>query len=163
MKDSSILVPKWGNIYPYKWDDFTDFQMREMDYLETSITTGISSPLLILEQAVFKSKYTWVIKPDRVIGVFGVTPHPQTDVVGIPWLIGDVRLNEIPPKTYVRMSKDIIEAFHRKFEVLANIVMADYTKAIRWLEVIGFTVSREDPYVFSDKQFYMFHKRRNYV
>lgn len=152
-------MPKWDNIYPYNGDDFTDFKMREMDYLETSATMGITSPLLILKQAVSKSQYTWVIKTNRILGVFGVTPYPQTDVIGIPWLIGDEGLSDISPKTYVRMSKDIIEAFHRKFEVLANIVMADYVKAIRWLEVIGFTVNREDPYIYSDKQFYMFHKR----
>ena len=163
MKDFSTLVPKLCNGYvrPYRQDDdFSHFEMREMDYRETSASTGLSSPHNILATAVTTSDYTWVIHNDAdIVGIFGVSRYLNRAPVGIPWLIGSTRMFDImTPTQYTRIAKRVINRFLIQYPSLANLVMAEYTSAVRWLQLLGFTIDKSNPVILSDKQFYLFYK-----
>jgi len=164
MKDFSTLVPKLcnGHVRPYRQDDdLTNFEIREMDYQETSASTGLTSPHDILTTAVKASDYTWVIydDDDDIVGIFGVSRYLNREPVGIPWLIGSTRMfNVMTPAQYTRIAKRVIDQFLIQYPVLCNLVLAEYTSAVRWLQLLGFTVDKSNPIILTDKQFYLFYK-----
>lgn len=62
--------------------------------------------------------------------------------VGIPWMIGTdkARLCGVPAAV---VSPRVVERMRKHFPVLRNVVHRDHTRAIRWLNWLGFRIVRE--------------------
>lgn len=65
--------------------------------------------------------------------------------VGRPWLLTGPSIERIP-LTLVKQYKSEVRNFLKLFPVLENYVAAEYTKAIRLLQIAGFSVGDPEPY-----------------
>jgi len=153
-------VPKSaeGIVFPYKGEDLRYFRMRDMDYRETSVSTGHMFPLQILNKSIKQSEHVWILRPkDTIEAVFGIKDHPNNPYTGIPWLIGSKDIS-LSPIQFIRIARDFIDVFSSKHRWLVNLILAEYTTAIRMVELLGFTVYKIHPVQISDEQYYFFTK-----
>lgn len=93
----------------------------------------------------------------RVAGMWGVVGSPL-GIVGQPYLMTSKYVSEISPLRFASIYKQEAAAFSQIFPVLENYVDAEYDKAIRLLEIVGFSVDRQNP--FKTKNGDMFYKFR---
>lgn len=63
--------------------------------------------------------------------------------VGNPWLLTGTECNRVSPLVFARIYKQEIQEMLTHFDVLENWVDSAYTKSVRLLQLIGFTL--DDP------------------
>lgn len=80
---------------------------------------------------------------------------------GHPWLLTGTACDSVNPLTFARIYKREIEEMLTHFPVLTNWVDSTYTKSVRLLELIGFTLDDPMPIrgLKSDALFRKFHMR----
>lgn len=78
---------------------------------------------------------------DECVCVFGCNASAEPGV-GIPWMIGTdrARLCGVPAAV---VSPRMVERMRKHFPVLRNWVHREHTRAIRWLNWLGFRIRRE--------------------
>lgn len=74
-------------------------------------------------------------KSGKPVAVVGVVPAGRG--VGIPWMLGTDEIKDMPLTLY-RESKTMLSRIKSRYESLQNLVDAENTVAIEWLEVLGF-------------------------
>lgn len=110
---------------------------------EQSLLRGYlsSSPCLTLEYE------------EEILAILGVS---KTDAnTGCVWLLGSEGIKQIP-KTFVRLSKEIIHFFLQIFPKLWNYVDAEYEEAVKWLSLCGARIHRPQPYGAEGELFHYF-------
>ena len=70
--------------------------------------------------------------------MFGVNPIMQ-DVIGRIWLLGSYEI-ENQSKKFLRWSISAVNYFQDKYYQLENVVPADHSQTIQWLEFLGFQI-----------------------
>lgn len=80
---------------------------------------------------------------EKPVAIVGVVPAGRG--VGVPWMLGTDEISEMPITLY-RESKGLLSRMKMNYESLCNLVDAENTTAIEWLEVLGFEFS--DPVAF---------------
>lgn len=118
--------------------------LRPIDRLEVSLLTdaGPAYPAL-LDAVVHSGDDCWVVTEDDIpLCVFGVAGHPDHKECGVPWMMATPLMNE-HKSHLVREARKVIEGFHCKYPVLANIVYQHNRPSIAFLKQLGFSfVSR---------------------
>lgn len=145
---------------PQMRDDVVNLKLREADIEELRAATG-ESPEVVLAKSLDASDITYVIKSyDRILGVFGVTPHAFEECYGVPWLLMTEEVVSSIRFPFLFGCKSVIQMFHSKYPHLLNLIDSRQTKYMRWLTWLGFTVNKNTPYLLHDPNipFYLFYK-----
>jgi hypothetical protein len=91
--------------------------------------------------------------------VFGVTDHPETAGVGLPWFICSSDIKRAK-KIVLRAGRAVVEELGRGYLALSNVTSAAHPTALKWVESLGFTktdtlkgvgLNGEDLHVFAKK------------
>jgi hypothetical protein len=118
-------------------------RIRPADRDECMAATGLP-PELVLPQYVREGRecYAAGLKlDDRAEILFGVDPVYGHDRIGIIWLVSTPRIEEQPVE-FVVMTKNLLEEFHKDFDVLTNFMDERNERHIRWLKWMGFKFLR---------------------
>jgi hypothetical protein len=93
------------------------------------------------------STHTWVGTIDgQPACIFGVYAPNYFSTVAHPWFRGSDRM-EGHSLAFLRRCKTVLAGLQAQYETLANVVDASNTKAIQWLEWMGFTVDEDLTYL----------------
>lgn len=141
-------------IQPYHPDmreEVINLQLRDADVAELYASTTLSCKDALIHSLDASSR-TWVIMYDgKIIAVFGVTVHPDTTDVGIPWLMGSQELHNIKFRIIKYSSLILNEVmFFDDITCLTNFVSVYHTEAIKWLKWLGFTFMPNEVFLVSD-------------
>jgi len=119
-------------------------RLRKGDLAEIKAASGMEpEDALVLSLAMAPKSWAWLYK-GRVMAVFGVSPHPYRDGVGVPWLLA---ANIGRHKTYfVRQSRRYVAEMLAEFPVLENYVDCRNTASIQWLHWCGFALAEVVPF-----------------
>lgn len=117
--------------------------MRQSDKDEIE-SFGISVTAAALNSYNACEENKTVLADGKVAACFGV--YPLSSDKGHPWLLTTVELEKINPLKFYRMYKCEVDEMLLKFHCLENYVDARYTKAVRLLEILGFSLGEPEPY-----------------
>lgn len=139
--------------------------LRQADIDEIQASRGNDVELVQhLTWCFNKSSHCWVAIDDEAIPVtvFGVAPVPGVSVSGSPWLLGTDEL-DLYPSFLAKDSKPYVDLMHEYYPYLLNRVDVRNTKAIRWLQKLGFKMQyqmKHGPYAMP---FWFFDKEVGHV
>lgn len=118
-------------------EDLRDIDRREI------IALSNRDPERVIRQSVGYGdvhSYTALDASGQVLALFGIGSPSPIGRVGVPWLLGTVRLKE-HSRELIQMSRGFLEiAMARDFDYLTNIVWEENHQSIRYLKAVGFTV-----------------------
>jgi hypothetical protein len=77
------------------------------------------------------------------IAVYGLTPHVSAEGVAIPWMMGTDGVIE-HARDFAAISLAVVDEMRQCAAVLINAVHARHTRAVRWLEWLGFHVKHSE-------------------
>lgn len=109
-----------------------------------------------LLQSVAASRETWTYRDDgQIICMAGVAPLSLIGSTGIPWLLGSP-LVAIHRRAFMVETRRTVARWLTMFDVLRNVVDAQYEAAVRWLRWLGFTIG--EPFPLANGRFRVVHK-----
>jgi hypothetical protein len=73
------------------------------------------------------------------ICVYGIQPHPREPDHGIPWMVVTPTFQS-HPKAMCRIAQGVIARWRSQFRLIGNLVHCRHSRAIRFLDWLGFTV-----------------------
>ena len=110
----------------------------DVDEIQASETELDAQSYLVC--SFHKSVHAWVGTADGVpILAFGVFQRSWTDDIAFPWFYGTTMLRR-HRFAFLRQGRQYLDGIRKVYPVLRNAVDASNTKAIQWLEWLGFTV-----------------------
>ena len=118
--------------------------LREQDALEVSRSTSRTIRQAVIDSwdaSEFRKLYR--NESEQPIAVVGVVRAGEGQ--GIPWMLATSEVNEMPA-TLHRESKRVLRHLQSKYETLSNLVDAENSIAIQWLEVLGFKLEKPIPF-----------------
>lgn len=156
-----ILITDYSNIYK---QDIVNMQLRKEDALEILTTHGDLSPEnipLIINESIdlsLKSCGDCQVFLDsqtkEVIAVSGVA----RDILGnVVWLLGTDKINKYK-KDFVKKTKMLTNYYIAKYNYIYNFVDSRYTKAIKWLNALGYSFDYDIKMSFMGVPYYFFYK-----
>lgn len=117
--------------------------LRDADRDEVLAAAGVD-PRLALPQFIAEGREVWaagVESNGRAEILFGVDPIPYVEKAGVIWLLSTPVLYQYPVE-FVSRSKELLDKFHERYELLTNYIDARNSRHIRWLKFMGFTLIR---------------------
>ncbi len=144
--------------------------MRPSD-AEEVLASGGFTPLEAVEVSVRGSSHAATLLIDgRVACIFGVAPltggEPETalgrPLVGSVWLLS-TGVVDAYPKVFLSLSKRVLPQLLDIYPCLFQAVDARYTRALQWLERIGFEIQDPLPYGHAGLPFHPVMLRRPHV
>jgi hypothetical protein len=75
---------------------------------------------------------------------------------GVAWLLSSV-LADRYPVSFGKYTRALFESLKREYDALVNFTDAGYSKALRWLEWLGFAVEPPAPLRMEGKEFCLVH------
>lgn len=129
---------------PEMREEVVNLKLRPADVEELLASSGLSTKEALEQSLDLSLMTTWVIKQGSIIiGVFGISPHPLTKDIGIPWLLATEAINKTK-KSFIQGCKTIIQDFHVRYETLVNFIDTRQRKSILWLSWLYFYFSIDD-------------------
>jgi len=115
--------------------------LRDTDVRECMIHGA--TPFRALMSGIREKKaetYTAILdgKPAMMFGVAPVYEHMVAKI----WALGTYKIDEHSLK-FLFWSKKVVEYFQKQYYQLENVVPADHTRTIDWLQFLGFTILEE--------------------
>lgn len=125
--------------------EFVAAHMRDADRQELAACSG-RTPLDALMKAVPTSILTGVVyRRDTPCAIFGTKPLSLIEGIGSPWVLGtDAMYGD--PSVLTRLGRWYLAAVQEQFPRLVNFVDARNTRAVTWLEHIGFELGDAAPH-----------------
>ena len=134
-------------------------RMRVIDRRELLATCPNHTPQEVLLKSLELSMKAFSVEEDsKIIAMFGVTK--SSPKIGIPWLLASDEFFENHSWKFMRQCKEYFEVLIGSFDYLFNFVAVENTKAIRWLEWLGFTIERATLVHLNGLDFYKFYYRK---
>jgi len=96
---------------------------------------------------------------DEPICIFGVGPGLQHEQ-GSPWMLGTKGIERIP-KTFLKISKQMIVKMHETYPLLTNFVLKANTVHLRYIKFLGFELG--DEYEINGEPFIHFSRYQPHV
>lgn len=128
--------------------------MRVPDAREAFTTTG-ESPVDALMRSWAASSIRLVAydgkKPVAAFGLVQLAPG-----VGAPWLLCADAIEDVPPKTILRLSRKVLALWIQRCPILTNFVDVRHTAAQRYLTALGAKFIRTVPYGVGNQPFIQF-------
>lgn len=116
--------------------------MREDDRREIEASHG-GDHFRICMESIRSSRRAYALLLDgEVAAIFGVAPAGDAGAI---WAL-TTKAVERHPVTFYRMSKLALEVFRAEFYLLFNAVDARYTRAVQWVQRLGFGVTPPQPF-----------------
>lgn len=117
--------------------------------LRTADRAEIESFGITVAEAVCSSynacrKNKTILADGKVAACFGAAA--AGDGLAFPWLLTTAELEKINPSKFYRMYKKEVNEMLETYSRLENYVDARYTKAVRLLEILGFSIGEPQPY-----------------
>tara|TARA_B100000212_G_scaffold341809_2_gene326173 strand:- start:194 stop:727 length:534 start_codon:yes stop_codon:yes gene_type:complete len=112
--------------------------LRDADVRECLIHG--STPFRALMSGIREKKaetYTAFIDNKPAV-IFGVSPITD-NVIGKIWALGSYEIENHSWK-FLKWSRKVVDYFQKQYYQLENVVPADHTKTIQWLEFLGFEI-----------------------
>jgi hypothetical protein len=134
-------------------------QVREADRAEFAALW--QTAFSVMTESLQVSTEAWTGTVDGVpVCMFGVAPVGfLVPEYGRPWMVGTHHLDR-HSRLFLRRCRKQVAAMHRRYPVLVNCVAAANTRAIRWLQWLGFQVDDKPiPVGLYDVPFYRFERR----
>ncbi len=114
-------------------------RLRAADKRELKAATGKGPKTALRDSFEVSSKVHSIVEGNDVLGMFGVTPHPEDFLTGLCWGVSAPELMTGKHKLwFIRNSPRILEIQHRHFPELWGLIDARNTRHLRWLEWTGF-------------------------
>jgi hypothetical protein len=119
--------------------------LRAPDRLEVERADG--DVAIALRSSIERSRLRVLFLNDDVpLCLMGIVEFNLLDPsMASPWLIGTEALDQ-NPKAFLRETRRWLTEIRHSYSLLVNWVDADYAKAIRWLEWLGFEVYPSEPF-----------------
>jgi hypothetical protein len=135
--------------------------MREADRLEVLALRGDGTNMkAALAEGVLVSSMCWVAALGaEPFAIFGVMPVSLLHGIGAPWMLGTDLASRVP-RVLVREGRRYSQQMLGKFPYLINFVDARYARSINWLQHIGYTVFRAEPYGMRGELFCRFEMKK---
>lgn len=132
-------------------------KLREADRIEM-LALGFD-PEVALEYSVLVSDGAcWSVMDDEnVLGILGVSTHPEDPSVGVIWMLSSDEAFS-SPRRFLQHNKPIIEGLSKGYRLLTNFIHKDNLKAIKWLKWCGFTFDMGGVTQSAPKDFILFYK-----
>ncbi|ODS24687.1 hypothetical protein AB835_02095 [Candidatus Endobugula sertula] len=133
---------------------------REPDRVEWALMDrgGTSCLENMLEEAVTRSNVSMAaVHNDNVIALFGVVLLSDVSRTGSVWALAteEVEQSTIYRRWY-RISHQLIPVLGQSFDRLENVVHVKNTKALKFIRLLGFSVSSQ-PVIVKGEEFFPFH------
>ena len=117
--------------------------LRPVDEVETYMMTK-KSPREAIGELLDSGKEFFIgYVEDQPGALFGLTPFPGNDTIGVPWMIGTPMV-EREARHWMPKAKQWIEKANTKYPALSNVVLKQNAHAIRWLKKMGFEFIEAD-------------------
>jgi len=137
-------------------------RMRKEDAAEVwaSLHAG---PLEALEISLSWSLFAWTwMVGGEPAAMFGIGTADVMGTTGIPWLLSTDAVERFST-TFLRGCKRNLRTLLRTFPHIENYVDARYTRCIRWLEWLGFSIGEPVPFGKEGLPFRHFEMRATHV
>lgn len=130
--------------------------VRDADRVEIW-AASMSKPERVLRNGLRYSDFAVTGMADgEAVCMFGIVQESLVGNVGVPWMVGTKKLDEVA-LTFLRRCKAPLREAMNRYDRLVNFVDARNTRTIKWLEWIGFKVEKEaKPYGFLNLPFHRF-------
>jgi hypothetical protein len=100
----------------------------------------------LLGRCVEQAELAWSgLVNDEVACIFGVTGVSVISETGIPWMIGTDLIDK-HAKAFLRRNRPIVATMLTRYPYLKNYVDVRNTKAIEWLQWLGFKILPAEPF-----------------
>jgi len=121
--------------------------MRQGDRDEILALNGVT-PRQGLELSLAQPGRHWtgLIDGEPVV-IFGVVPVTTVGGAAVIWLLGTAAVSE-NPRIFLRFSRKAVAELLERYDVLLNIVHADNRVALRWLQWLGATFTRNGDRIY---------------
>jgi hypothetical protein len=100
-----------------------------------------------------------ILVDGEVAAMFGLAGDGLGDT-GEPWLLTSPAAERLAPFRYLRCGQTAVAEMLRAKPVLHNYVMASYTRAVRFVLLLGFTLGEPEPMGPNRVLFRKFEMRR---
>lgn len=152
-----------GKLSPITADDLSYIadNMRPADVAEVW-ASGRNDPWQALVYSVKLSDWCRILTINGdILGVIGIVVEERLGGAGVPWFLGTDNVRK-HAKTFVAISGTLVGILHTYAPLLVNYVHAENEDAIRYLEHIGFEVSRKAEKVGAGgEEFFKFSREFN--
>ena len=112
--------------------------LRQADADEVRAATGMDARLVLPSQAAGREILAAGLRHnDRAEILYGVDPWPDTDTVGVIWMLSTPEIYDHPVE-FVVMTQRELARFHERYELLTNFIDARNERHIKWLSWMGF-------------------------
>jgi hypothetical protein len=126
------------------YDDIEDLRrnMRDMDRREIAALTPHRTVNDALVSILDEGNLSFTARDDDgdLVAIFGIYEPTALGSAASPWLLGTEILFK-HTRDLVLLSREAVQAWSRKYDVLHNVVWAQNVKSIRYLKAVGFTFS----------------------
>lgn len=133
-------------------------KLRKADREEISHASGLEPQhALLYSLAVSQYCYTvWL--EDEIVLIFGC--GGVDGEWGVPWMMASDRLLDIK-REFVKECRKIVHAMVERYHSLENYVWAGNKIHIYWLQWLGFTIEKPEPFGIDGEPFHRFYMTRN--
>lgn len=127
-------------------DDLSPIEMglRPEDKDEVFASYGMSAHLALPYSFLVSSVCLTILYKGDPVGLLGISPSGREGRACI-WMVGTDRINTFK-KTFVKLSRRVVDLMLAAHPILCNYVDARYGKAIKWLEHLGAEFEEPEPY-----------------
>jgi len=115
--------------------------LRDTDVRECMIHGATPFRALMAGFREHKAETYTVILDGKPAMMFGVTPVYE-HMIGKIWALGTYSIEDHSRK-FLFWSKKVVDYFQKQYYQLENVVPADHTRTIDWLDFLGFTILQE--------------------
>ena len=138
-------------------------KVRPADIEEYMALTAEGTVEAAVKTGVSMSVKSWAgVIDGEVVCVCGVAPVPQMPESGAVWLVG-TELMDRAPIEFLRHSRRILAEMLGVFPHLWNFADSRHTKALQWLQWLGFDIYEPIPLGPYGFPFHLFEIRRPHV
>ncbi|MBK8189215.1 MAG: DUF2833 domain-containing protein [Vampirovibrionales bacterium] len=114
--------------------------LRPEDEAEIRAMSG-HEPMISLSHGIQFSDLPTTVMDENgsILGMFGAVPAGKNPCVGVVWMLCSPKIMK-HRRQFAKESRQWIEAMHRRYDLLWNVVDERNTVHIRWLQWCGFTI-----------------------
>jgi hypothetical protein len=150
-------------VYLYTKEDkerVLKLEIGAVEQEELTHATGLT-PTEALSQSLEVSLTTWfAVEDDVVVGVGGITPHPEEEGIGIPWLLSTDTFVKDHLFTVNALTYGLFTYCFDNLEMylLTNQVWSENKQSKKWLKSIGFDFMESTKWLNEQpfEQFYLY-------
>lgn len=131
--------------------------MRPADRAEVVAMSGWDVYSTVRRALNLSTHYLAIDVDGELAALVGVAPVALIDSVGAPWMLG-TPVADRHPRALVVLGRRYIAEMHETYRTLQGYVHAQHLQSVRWLSMLGFTISPPCPMGVSGQAFHYFER-----